>query len=238
MVRAFEAEKKHLHALVNRARYRDAFSYAKALYRTHRDEPMAQYLYAVMLGDNAEGLTPKESDRNRKASVGLLRPLLCRLKSFDWHTRYRIRNEYYWFSKQHHKQYLLGSEGIRNGFARASYCQGVGAAWHSLALAKAGRMSRARYWAKKSISAWKRFMKLERYYNACVHMGLAYGVLGQTQQMEDALVRGAREAGRPANYHEFTEIRKLVGELSQPNIGLNGRRPARNSNGRRRSASR
>jgi hypothetical protein len=213
MAMVFEAENKRLRALVDKARYRDAFNYANRLYLAHRNHPEAQYLYAVMLGDNKEGLTARESERNRRAAVSLLKPLLKKLKTFDPLTRYRIRNEYYWFSRQPRKQYLLGSAGLQRGVRRALYSQGVGAAWYSLALAQTGQWARAEQWATKSVDAWRNFFKSDRYYNAFVHLGLAHGVLGQISEMENSLRRGAREAGRPASYHEFEEIRDLVRAL-------------------------
>ena len=213
MAHTFELESKRIRALVEKARYREAFRSAKILYQAHRGHPEAQYLYAVMLGDNNEGLNSRQSERNRKTAVGLLKPLLRKLHSFDSATRYRVRNEYYWFSQQYRKQYLLGSEGLRRGMRRASYSQGVGAAWHALKLAQERRPELARRWAGKSVRAWQKFLRTEKYYNAHVHLGLALGVMGQQEEMERSLKRGAREAGKPASDHEFNAIRSLVKQL-------------------------
>lgn len=189
---------------------------AERLRRKHPDDSDAKYYYAVLLGDCQDGLSAGRIEMNRKASVRLLKPLMRRLRHFDPATRLRIRNEYYWFSRQPRKQYLLGLEsGVRFERWKGNYSQGVGAAWYSLSLAQHGREAAARRWALLSEKAWRRYLKHERYYNAYVHLGLALGVLGRMTEMEKSFRIGAKIAGRTAQYHEFEEIRGLVSRLKE-----------------------
>ena len=152
--RTLASELEKIQALIRKARYQEALRGAQRLCRENPQELEAEYCFAVLLGDAQDGLAAAQIERNRVKSVRLLRPLLQRLKRSDETTRYRIRNEYYWFSRQPLKQY-----------------------------------------------------------RAYVHLGLALGVLGRTEEMEAALRAGARIAGRPANYREFEEIRILIGSL-------------------------
>lgn len=213
--RPLAAEFKKLHALVRKTEYRQALRMAERLRRKHPKDLDAQYHYAVLLGDCQDGLSAGRIEMNRKASVRLLKPLMRRLSHFDRSTRLRVRNEYYWFSRQPRKQYLLGLESVRFERWKGNYSQGVGAAWYALSLAQRGRESAARRWALLSEKAWRRYLKHDRYYNAYVHLGLALGVLGRTAEMEGAFRIGAKIAGRTAQYHEFEEIRGLVSRLNE-----------------------
>jgi hypothetical protein len=209
--KAETAEGRRLFALVRRARYEDALREAKRRRRAQPGNPYAIYHYAVLLGDCQDGLGSAAVERNRRAAVRLLRPLMRRLSAFAPSHRPSVRNEYYWFSRQRLKQYRLGLEAVR----RRDYSQGVGAAWHALDLARRGRRARARYWARVAERAWRRFLARESYYNAYVHLGLALGVLGRSEEMEKALRSGARLAGKTASWHEFEEVRALIRSLPE-----------------------
>lgn len=67
-------------------------------------------------------------------------------------------------------------------------------------------------------------MRRDRYYNAYVHLGLALGVAGRIDEMEQALGTGAKLARRRKNWHEFAEIREIVGQLHRSCSGDSRRR--------------
>lgn len=204
---------KRINSLVQRAKHREAFILAQKLHRAYPNNPEVQYEFAVLLGDNTQGIKKHQAERNRLRCVALLKQLLPKTAGVDALTRYRIRNEYFWFTRQHRKQYLLGTEGLRSGIKKAYYSQGVGAAWHALKLAEDKQTARAAKWAERSVVAWRKFLAKNEYYNAYVHLGLALGVMGRKKEMEEALKRGAKVAGASTNFHEFSEIRKRVGQL-------------------------
>lgn len=211
--RAQERDGAKIFALVRRARYREALILADGYRREHPLDPYYVYRYAVLLGDRQDGLAPPVIEKNRREAVRLLKPLMLRLRCFEAAERARIRNEYYWFGRKRIAQWKLGQAEEARGSWRGAYSCGVGAAWHAYDLAKKGRWSRARRWAREARAAWRRFLRHDRYYNAYVHLGLALGVAGRIDEMEHALRTGAKLSGRRTDWHEFSEIRKIVGAL-------------------------
>lgn len=167
--------------------------------------------YASTLADYGECQPESEKKRLKKRGCELLRGLLKRLRGMSRELGYSTRNEYYYHSAQHDKQYRLGVECVRAGEKRGYYSQGVGAAWHAYGHARNGRKYLAEMWAKRAIRAWENYFKFNAdYYNAYVHYALALGIIGRIKDMEESLVKSAKLSGKPKSYREFAEVRDNI----------------------------
>ena len=201
-------------AEIQAANYRKAINILSRVYRKYPHDSRVVSFYASTLADYGYALPPAKAEALRKRACALLKELLIRLRGAPFNLAYSTRNEYYYHSRQHDKQYHLGVEIVRRGEKRAYYSQGVGAAWHAYPHAKAGRWHLARLWAKRAVRAWETLFKFSnKYYNSYVHYALALGILGRHKEMEAALARSARLAGKPKAYREFTEVRDKIAEL-------------------------
>lgn len=199
---------------IQAAEYRKAIDILTPVYKKYPKDPRVVSFYASTLADYGYSLPPVRQESLRKRACVLLGGLLKRLRWADRTLAYSTRNEYYYHSKKHDKQYALGVEFVRAGNKRAYYSQGVGAAWHAYGHAKAGRGYLAGLWAKRAVLAWENLFKVNnKYYNSYVHYALALGLLGRFKDMEAALNRSARLSGKPKSYQEFKEIRQKVAGL-------------------------
>jgi hypothetical protein len=197
------------------ADYRKAIGILSKVYRKYPKDSRVVSFYASTLADYGYALPPKKAEALRKRACALLQGLLCRLRGVPFNLAYSTRNEYYYHSRQHDKQYHLGVEIVERGERRAYYSQGVGAAWHSYPHAKAGRWHLAKLWAKRAVRAWENLFKFsDKYYNSYVHYALALGILGRAKEMDAALLRSARLSGKPKSYREFTEVREKIAALA------------------------
>lgn len=170
--------------------------------------------YASTLADYGECRPENERRRLKKRGCELLYGLLMRLRGMSRELGYSTRNEYYYHSAQHDKQYHLGVECVRAGEKRGYYSQGVGAAWHAYGHARNGRTALAEMWAKRAIGAWGNYFKFKAdYYNAYVHYALALGIMGRVKEMEEALGKSAKLSGKQKSYREFTEVRSNISRL-------------------------
>jgi len=196
------------------ADYRKAIGILERVYRKYPKDNRVISFYASTLADYGYSLPPARQEALRKRACILLKGLLTRLRGANPRLAYSARNEYYYHSRQHDKQYRLGVEIVQKGNRHAYYSQGVGAAWHAYPHAKAGRWYLARLWARRAVLAWESLFKFhDKYYNSYVHYALALGILGRTKEMEAALARSARLSGKPKTYREFTEVRDKIAEL-------------------------
>jgi len=200
---------------IQAANYRKAIDILSKVYRKYPKDSRVISFYASTLADYGYSLPPAKQEALRKRACVLLKGLLNRLRGAKPGLAYSTRNEYYYHSRQHDKQYYLGVEIVQKGNKHAYYSQGVGAAWHAFPHAKAGRWHLARLWAGRAVRAWENLFKFnDKYYNSYVHYALALGILGRAKEMEAALVRSARLSGKPRSYREFTEVRDKIAELA------------------------
>lgn len=198
------------------ADYQKAIKILTPVYEKYPRDFRVINFYASTLADYGECQPENERKRLKKRGCELLYGLLKRLRGMSRELGYSTRNEYYYHSAQHNKQYHLGVECVRAGEKRGYYSQGVGAAWHAFGHAKNGRNSLAEMWAKRSVVAWKNYFKFKAdYYNAYVHYALALGILGRTKDMEDALAKSAKLSGKPKSYREFEEVRGNISLLKK-----------------------
>lgn len=213
--------RREVSAHVHRADYGAALKAADKWRRRHPGDFSVAAHYASVLGDYAEQFPAGKRKRLQAKSVRIMRSLLLRTACRP-HPRVvgMLKNEYFWQTKQRRKQYQLGVWEARRGTKGGYYSQGVGAAWHALELARRGQRLRARRWADRAVTAWRRFEKaVPDYYNQFVHRALAEGVRGRPRAMEDCLRRGAKFARKPLGYREFAEVREAVTSLSRARPG-------------------
>ena len=204
---------------IEKANYKKAFeTITKAKKLWPNDFYVISY-YASIMADYGENLGGRNKIIYKKKACVILKKLLYRTKGADKRMVYVTRNEYYYHSEQFRKQYLLGVERASKKDKHGYYCQGVGAAWHSLNLAKKNINHLATLWANRAIKAWKLYFKINpNYYNSYVHYALALGILKKFKEMENALQKSQKLSGKNKSYKEFKEIRDIIKKLYTPNI--------------------
>lgn len=199
---------------IQAADYRKAINILARVYKKYPKDSRVVSFYASTLADYGYSLPKVKQEALRKRACILLKDVLGRLRWASRDLAYSTRNEYYYHSRQHDKQYHLGVEFVKAGVKRAYYSQGVGAAWHAYPHAKAGRWYLARLWAKRAVRAWENLFRFhDKYYNSYVHYALALGILGRMKDMDGALARSSRLSGKSKSYHEFRDVREKVSEL-------------------------
>lgn len=197
--------------LVEKARYKEAFIIAKKHSIKNTADPVAQYLYAMLLGDSQEGLTKRKIELNRKKSAKILRNVVKNIRSIPSSQRYSILNEYYWFTRQPKKQYQHGQAEIKKGSLKGYYSMGVGAVSYAKLLLENGKISRAQQWLLKAQKSWEAYFKTNPgYYNAYCWYAESLGMQNKISEMNLALKKASKLAKRPADYMEFNEVRKSV----------------------------
>ena len=191
--------------LCNRGEFKAVYELSRANARKHPQVLLFAFMEAVFLAEDTSGLPRREADRLYRMAAGKLRKLLPRLRSESAETRRRLRNEYYWFSKQPYKQYRLGVEMGKVGY----YSAGVGAAQLARAYGNQGRVGLCRKWAKISEKAWLNFFtKMNaNWSNSYMFYAMALAYQGRADEMERALDRCAMLAKRPKSWLPLRELR-------------------------------
>ena len=128
---------------------------------------MCAYREAVYEAEESTGFTPAQIKARHSKAARKLKALMPRLRAVPFFYRASIRNEYYWFSHQPYKQYLLGVEMVQKGRKRSYYSQGVGAVELAKVYAKQGKKKLFLRWAKIGEKAWLNFFKEDpNWYNS------------------------------------------------------------------------
>ncbi len=200
---------------IGKANYKKSFeTITKARTLWPNDFYVTSY-YASIMADYGENLGGRSKIIYKRKACALLRKLLYRTKGVNKRIVDVTRNEYYYHSAQFRKQYLLGIERVSKKNKHGYYSQGVGAAWHSLNMAKKNINHLAIFWAKRAIKAWKLYFKIyPNYYNAYVHYALALGIMKNFKEMENALQTAQKLSGKNKSYKEFKEIRDIIKNLN------------------------
>lgn len=198
------------------ADYKKAVSFLTPAYKRYPKDFRVINFYASTFADYGESQPEAKRRALKRRGCKLLFGLLRRLHGVSRELSYSTRNEYYYHSAQHDKQYRLGLESVRAGSKWGYYSQGVGAAWHAYSHASKGCKYFAKLWAKRAVRAWENYFKFKAdYYNAYVHYALALGILGRKVDMEAALKKSGRLSGKPDSYQEFRDIKKKVSRLKK-----------------------
>ena len=142
--------RKKFRQLSNSARYREAHELSKKLVKQYPSVILFAYYEAVMTAEQEVGFSKAQVKARQKLAAKKLRKLLYRARAMTLGQRNSMRNEYYWFSRQPHKQYRLGLERVKAGEKSSYYSQGVGAEQVAKNYALRGRKALCLRWAKKS----------------------------------------------------------------------------------------
>ncbi len=213
-MKSVEEFESKIRSLSNRARYDDACVLSRYFLRAYPDLVVAAYYEAVFTAEKTEGYSKAENRMRYATAAKKLQRLLVRLRGVDSNLRTRIRNEYYWFSNQPYKQFLLGQEQVRLGYQRANYSQGVGAIGVAKEYARKGKIGLAMRWAKRSENAWKRFFKVDpNWYNSYLFYAQSVGLQGRTTEMNRAFRRASQISGKSINWAIIQEFKEEIESL-------------------------
>lgn len=208
-----EKYKIQLRALSNSGKYKKAYDLSLKLMRQYPDILIFAYYEAVMTAEESRGISKSDLDRRYKLAAKKLKKLLLRIRAVDPKLRGGLRNEYYWFSRQPYKQYLLGVERVKNGEPRAAYSQGVGACEMARSYAEKGNKKLFLKWSKISELAWIDFFKVDsKWFNSYLFYATVLGFQGRTTEMHKALKQSSKISGIPLKDRMFTDIVKDVSE--------------------------
>ena len=170
--------------LSNNAEYKKAHQLSKTLSEKYPNILLFAYHEAVLSAEDDTGCTSAEIKARHKSAALKLKKLLKKLRSVSPNLRAGIRNEYYWFSHQPYKQYLLGREQVRRGIKRAYYAQGVGAAMLAKKYGQQERRKLCLRWAKRSERAWLSFFTVDsEWFNSYFFYARALGYQGRASEM-------------------------------------------------------
>lgn len=193
--------RKKISDLSNHARYKEVQSMSKKLYKKYPYVLHFQYLEAVFTAEETEGISEQELKFRYQKASEKLKKVLLKLKNQDLVFRLKVRNEYYWFSKQPLKQYKLGIEGVKKGVKMSYYSQGVGAAMLAEKYALEGKSKLMLRWAKLSEKAWLNYFKIvPDWYNSYTFYAMVLGFQGKISEMDSALEKCRIIAKRPKNW--------------------------------------
>lgn len=201
-----------LRSLSNTAQYSKAYKLAKKLYQQHPHILIFARYEAVMTAEGTVGFSDQQIKQRYQSASKKLRKLLYKLKGVDPVLGKSIKNEYYWFSKQPYKQYLLGVNEVKaKAYKGGYYSQGVGAVMLSEKYAKVGKIKLALRWAKKSEKAWLKFFKIDsNWYNSYLFYAMSLGYQNSLKECDSALAKAAKIAKKPKTWKVIKEVKSEV----------------------------
>lgn len=209
--REIQQYKEKFKRLSNSAKYKEAYKLALRLKSLYPTVLLFSYYEAVMTAEDTSGMSKAASQKKFDLAAKKFRYLLRRLRGMPEQMRFSIRNEYYWFSKQHYKQYLLGIKRVPKEGFRGYYSQGVGAAMLARQYGLQGRTVLMIKWARRSELAWKKFfMEFPNWYNAYFFYAYALGFQRKLDEMERAFRNVSRISGKPFGWRAIREKREEV----------------------------
>lgn len=199
---------------VNKAKYTQAVRYLEMKRRLDPDNIYILARLATLRHEDAFGKSPKLRERAYQQAARDIYPLLKRMRGLPVEERGRHRNEYYWFSQQHLKQYKLGVSEVKSGKVMGYYSMGVGSANHAYKLLLKGQRVRGLKWAKIAQKAWEGYFRLWRtdYHDPYAWYALALGLQGLNKEAEASLKRSAKLAGISIKDPNLMRIRRMISE--------------------------
>lgn len=208
--------KLKVRAWIGKAQYKTAYKY---LLKEYKRYPQSYYIASALATLNAEDAFVL-SDSKRKAifrrAASKLKELLKYARSCDDNLRSRNRNEYYWFSEQHKKQYLFGEKLVKDGEMKGYYSSGVGAANLAYKLAKMGKEKESQKWALKSIDAWNMYFKLvsKDYHDPWYWYSLAHAANKDMKSSRNAMMKSAKLSGLNIQKDPaFKKLNRMIKEM-------------------------
>lgn len=210
--------KLRVRAWIGKAQYKIAYKY---LLKEQKRYPQSYYIASVLATLNAEDAFVLSDHKRRiifKKAASKLKELLKYARSCDDNLRSRNRNEYYWFSEQHKKQYFFGKKLVKSGENKGYYSSGVGAANLAYKLAKAGKEQESHKWALKSIEAWNMYFKLVStdYHDPWYWYSLALAANKDMKSSQKAMLKSAKLSGLDIKKDPaFKKLNKMIKEMER-----------------------
>lgn len=202
--------RKTISQLSNSGKFKQAYDLSLKLTKQYPEVIMFQYLEAVFTAEDTRHFSKSETEKKYSLAAKKLKVLLTKLRNVDASLRKSIRNEYYWFSQQPYKQYLLGVECNKNG-QNGYYSIGVGASKMALKYGRQKRKKLCFKWAKISEKAWIHFFKSNpNWFNAYYFYAVVLGLQGRNIEMNGALKKGSKISGIPLDNIMFQEAIREV----------------------------
>lgn len=188
----------------------------KYLLKQKNNYPNLLFIKATLASITCETAFYKDEKTMRKEftkAAGRLKRLLKLNSEIKDDNGYRNLNEYYWFSKQYKKQYLLGVKKLKTNDKRGYYSQGVGAVNYAAKLKAHGKEKESLAWAKKAEKAWICFFKYRttKYYDPWAWYALSLGLQGKKSEMEKAIKKSAKLSLRSVQHPFLKKIRRMAG---------------------------
>lgn len=168
----------------NSGEYEQAYELAHNFLIKFPNSIKAKYKLAVMAGDSSEqGILSDDIKTQRMAMAKeMINDLFQSYEQVDLPDllNYRIRNEYYWFFKEHKNQFDLGLEMLSIDLPGHYSCC-VGASMQSTKLID--QKDEAKSWAILSIEHFDRFVEINpTWHNINLFAAKAYAVLGNKKK--------------------------------------------------------
>lgn len=210
-----------LRKLSNSAQYAKAYQFAKSLTKKYPQVLLFAYYEAVMTAEDDVNFTSKQVQLRYQLAAKKLKFLLKRTRGVSLVLRKSLKNEYYWFSKQPYKQYLLGVKEEKLGAKRGGYySQGVGAAQLAKNYGLSGKKKLALRWAKKSEQAWLKFFKLDaNWSNSYFFYAMSLAYQDRLKDCDKAFAKAARIAKKPKNWNAVLKEKKEIMKVHQAIYG-------------------
>lgn len=197
--------------LSNSVKFDEARALCLKLADRYQNNTEFLFMAAVFEAEDDTGFTPKQIAARHAKAASKIKALFPKMRALEPRIRHKMRNEYYWFSHQPRKQYALGIESVRKGIIRSTYSQGVGAVEVAKAYANVRKRALCLRWAKKSELAWKKFFKTDpTWFNAYFFYAMALGYQDRFKEMDEALAKAAKYAGKPKSWDATAQCRREI----------------------------
>lgn len=191
--------------------YRGGLQLAKAALKKYPKDFDCRFQYAKLLGDWADELPAAKKKKLKRESLRIIRPLLRSLAGQPADSRFSVCLNYYYQSEDFVGMTRFGRRLAARKDRQGFYALGLGSSLHSLRLFRKKRTTLANAWAKKSVSAWRRYdLSKVSYYFPHYVSAIAHGVLGNRQQGMQALRQAARLSRRDITDWEFADALSLL----------------------------
>lgn len=207
---------KKISSFILKGDYRSALPIARNAFRLFPNDVYCRFQYAKILGDWADELPKNRKKTLKFEAIQILKPLLLSLRNETKEVRFGICLNYYYQSENFIGMVRFGRRIAADGNRMGYYAVGIGSG-HEAYRRYRSRSSRAKFWAKSSLLAWKHYgLRKEKYYFPHYIEAMAHAVLGHSKAGMQSLHEAARRSGRPITDWEFSDVRALLDEKSHP----------------------
>lgn len=209
-----------LRKFIFKADYESAVKYLKKIRLQYPENFHIETNLATLPYENAFYLPERQRNIAFCKAANNLKPYLRKMHGIPQKFRIRTRNEYYWFSQQHKKQYNLGVKLVKSGNLRSYYSQGVGAANYAYKLSLKGQIKRSLRWAKIAEKAWELYFEKvnKEYFDPWTWYALSLGIQGHKNDMEQALKTAAKLA--KISYKRDSNLNQIRAMIAKTDIQI------------------